>query len=76
MEMNRIGYYVEGRYFGNRVAQAIAFAEHRVREFGRAFKVEQKDHTGQVWLVKLVVTDEVKPAPERVDIVDPACQAA
>lgn len=42
MNTNRVrpGYYVEGKYFAFREAQAMAFAQFRAGEFGRDVKVE------------------------------------
>lgn len=37
--MDRHGYYVEGKHFGGRVAQAISFAKFRATEFGRPVEV-------------------------------------
>ncbi len=46
--MIRHGYYVEGKYFGNKFSQAEAFAQFRATQFGRPVKVEQKVPTGGV----------------------------
>lgn len=37
--MDRLGYYVEGKYFKGNKHQAIAFAKFRAEEFGRSVDV-------------------------------------
>ena len=46
--MDRAGYYVEGRYFAGKSAQAIAFAQFRADEFGRNVVVQVKDFDGTI----------------------------
>lgn len=46
--MDRSGYYVEGKFFGGKVAQAQAFAQFRADEFGRNVSVQVKDFNGEV----------------------------
>jgi uncharacterized protein GlcG (DUF336 family) len=49
-----IGYNVEGRRFGTKVAQARAFARHRASTFGRPVAVAVVDHAGIISLVEWV----------------------
>ncbi len=49
--MERVGYYVEGKYFSGKAAQAIAFAQFRATEFGREVNVHLKDFSGEVKVV-------------------------
>jgi hypothetical protein len=46
--MSRIGYYVEGKFFYHKSAQAIAFAQFRADEFGRDVTVTLKDFNNEV----------------------------
>ena len=46
--MDRLGYYVEGRYFAGKKYQAIAFAQFRANEFGRNVEVHFHDGEGSI----------------------------
>lgn len=74
--MDRLGYYVEGRFFHNKVAQAIAYAEHCVRTFGRNVKVYHVDHEKKGRIIKNIKPQDLGPLPDKTDIVDPSCEEA
>ena len=46
--MERPGYYVEGKFFAGKSAQAIAFAQFRADEFGRNVAVQVRDFDGSI----------------------------
>lgn len=46
--MERAGFYVEGKFFGNKSAQAIAFAQFRADEYGRNVDVQVKEFNGTI----------------------------
>lgn len=50
----RIGYYVEGRFFNTKDAQAIAYARNCANQFGRSIKVMFYDHTGKGRVVETI----------------------
>lgn len=62
--MKRLGYYVEGKYFAGRKAQAVAFASFRATEYGRPVDVIFVGDTTQSDVVGTAVptTQEVTAA--------------
>jgi hypothetical protein len=52
--MDRIGFYVEGKYFAGRSAQAISFAQFRANEYGRSVIVQFVDHDKSVRIVNTI----------------------
>jgi hypothetical protein len=69
----QLGYHVEGRFFGNKHAQATAYANHCAKTFGRNVKVIHVDHTGKGRVIENVKPANVRPDPVEVDVVDPNC---
>lgn len=56
--MDRIGFYVDGKFFAGRHAQATSFAQFRANEFGREVEVKYVDHTKTVSTVDVVVPQQ------------------
>ncbi len=59
--MNRLGYYVEGKYFAGKKHQAVAFATFRAQEYGRPVDVQFHDGEG---VIKVIGT--AQPTQEEV----------
>lgn len=49
--MDRFGFYVEGKYFAGKPAQANAFAQFRANEYGRNVDVQHVDYAKNVNVV-------------------------
>ncbi len=57
--MQRLGYYVEGKYFAGNKHQAIAFATNRSVQFGRTVRVSFKEeYNRDVCIVFTTATDD------------------
>lgn len=56
--MNKIGFWVEEKYYGTRVGQANAFAQHRANQYSRPVDVTfvNADGTSRVEDTKKPVT--------------------
>lgn len=50
--MNRHGYFVEGKHFRGNMHQAVAFAQHRANEYGRAVTVKLIGYDNQETVVE------------------------
>lgn len=61
-DTTRIGYYVEGKFFGTKIGQARGLAQHRAKEFSRPVEVTYVDHT-----LKMTVIDTCRPDGQVVE---------
>lgn len=56
--MDRIGFYVDGKFFAGRHAQATSFAQFRANEYGRDVEVKYVDPTKKVSVVDTLVPQQ------------------
>lgn len=60
--MNRPGYYVEGRHYGVREAQALARASHLASTYGRPVDIRLREFGGKVRTVQTVIRRQEVPS--------------